>query len=62
MRALEEAGLETVPVVAGGIIPEHDRAILHEMGVAAIFGPGAPTSDIIAAVRKAAEARRRAAG
>jgi methylmalonyl-CoA mutase len=27
-------------VVAGGVIPQQDYAMLHEAGVKAIFGPG----------------------
>jgi methylmalonyl-CoA mutase C-terminal domain/subunit len=50
---------ETVPVAVGGIIPEHDRAALLEMGVVAIFGPGARTADIRAAVEQAIDRYRR---
>ena len=35
---LREAGVEA-PVVAGGIIPEDDRAALLEAGVAAVYTP-----------------------
>ena len=60
--ALERRGLETVPVMAGGIIPESDREALSEMGVAAIFGPGTSTADILTAMRETvASARHRRA-
>jgi (2R)-ethylmalonyl-CoA mutase len=36
---LLEAGLDDVPVVVGGIIPESDAAWLRERGVAAVFTP-----------------------
>ncbi|HLY33810.1 MAG TPA: methylmalonyl-CoA mutase family protein, partial [Jatrophihabitantaceae bacterium] len=36
---LREAGLEDVPVVVGGIIPERDAAILRSQGVARVFTP-----------------------
>src|SRR4051795_8654440 len=36
---LAEAGLEHVPVVVGGIIPESDVAPLKEAGVAAVYTP-----------------------
>jgi (2R)-ethylmalonyl-CoA mutase len=36
---LAEAGLEDVPVVVGGIIPESDVAPLKEAGVAAVYTP-----------------------
>nr|MDQ3383932.1 methylmalonyl-CoA mutase [Actinomycetota bacterium] len=35
----------------GGIIPEADLPVLHEMGVAQIFTPGATTSQITGWVR-----------
>ena len=44
-------------MVAGGIIPEDDVPALQEMGIAAVFGPGARTSDIVEQVRRLAEAR-----
>jgi methylmalonyl-CoA mutase C-terminal domain/subunit len=34
----------------GGIIPDEDVEKLRELGVAAIFGPGTPTSEIISVV------------
>ena len=48
---LAERDMEDVVVVAGGIIPEDDRAALKSMGVQAIFGPGTPTAEIVSAVR-----------
>ena len=36
---LREAGLDDVPVVVGGIIPDADAAWLKEQGVAAVFTP-----------------------
>lgn len=44
---LRESGLEDVLVVAGGIIPDEDVALLKETGVRAVFGPGAFTSEIV---------------
>ncbi len=37
--ALREAGVEDVPVVVGGIIPEADAAALREAGIAAVYTP-----------------------
>jgi methylmalonyl-CoA mutase C-terminal domain/subunit len=59
MDALAERGLDTVPVAVGGIIPEHDRTALLEMGVVAIFGPGSRTADIRAAIEQAVARYRR---
>jgi len=39
LSALTEAGVENVPVVVGGIIPEADAAKLREAGVAAVYTP-----------------------
>jgi len=46
-----------VVVVAGGIIPDQDRAALLDMGVKAVFGPGTPTPDIVEFVRAAVAER-----
>lgn len=59
MDALQRAGLEHVPLIAGGIIPPQDRTLLLEMGVAAIFTPGTRSADLIPALQAAAEAGRR---
>ncbi|HEX8977421.1 MAG TPA: protein meaA [Solirubrobacteraceae bacterium] len=39
LQALAEAGVENVPVVVGGIIPDADAAALREAGVAAVYTP-----------------------
>ncbi|SHF66771.1 (R)-ethylmalonyl-CoA mutase [Jatrophihabitans endophyticus] len=39
LTGLREAGLDDVPVIAGGIIPEADAAQLREQGVARVFTP-----------------------
>lgn len=49
--------MDDVIVVAGGIIPEDDRAELLEMGVKGIFGPGTSTTNISEFVQKAVEER-----
>ncbi len=55
---LRENDMDDVPVIAGGIIPEADKAALEDMGVRAVYGPGAPTSDIVRSVQQLADARR----
>ena len=47
IEGLEEAGMEDILIIAGGIIPDSDRERLQDMGVSSIFGPGTSTSDII---------------
>lgn len=49
---LTKEGMEDVLVVGGGIIPEADHAELMKRGIRKIFGPGTPTSDIVAYIRE----------
>ncbi len=39
LSALADAGVENVPVIVGGIIPESDAAALRQAGVAAVYTP-----------------------
>ena len=55
-------GMDDVIVVAGGIIPDDDHAALKGMGVAAVFGPGTPTSDIADFIRGAVDGKRASGG
>lgn len=43
---LREAGAEDVVVFGGGIIPESDVVTLEKAGLAAVFGPGTPLTEI----------------
>jgi methylmalonyl-CoA mutase C-terminal domain/subunit len=47
VELLRENGAEDVLVVVGGTIPNDDAEELKRQGVAAVFGPGAPTSEIV---------------
>jgi methylmalonyl-CoA mutase C-terminal domain/subunit len=51
IELLAERGAADIVVFGGGIIPDEDIAELTRLGVARIFTPGAPTSDIVAWVR-----------
>jgi methylmalonyl-CoA mutase C-terminal domain/subunit len=44
---LRDRGADDIVVFGGGIVPEDDITALRELGVAAIFTPGAPTSAIV---------------
>ena len=46
VRALRERGSE-IPVVLGGIVPPQDLDELQELGIAAVFGPGASAEEIV---------------
>jgi len=48
---LKEKGLEDVPVIVGGIIPDSDIPDLKKMGIREVFGPGTKTAEAIASVR-----------
>ena len=51
MSRLKEQDMEDVLVVLGGIIPEDDRQPLSDIGINAVFGPGASTQQIIDYIR-----------
>jgi methylmalonyl-CoA mutase, C-terminal domain len=57
-EVMNENELADIPLVIGGIIPDDDREALAEMGVAAIFGPGANTNDIVEDIKQIVQARR----
>ena len=52
IEALKARDAADIVVFGGGIIPDEDIAELSRMGVARIFTPGAPTTDIVAWVRE----------
>jgi len=52
-RLLEDNGAGHVILTGGGIIPEEDRKELLEAGVAALFGPGSTTLEIVDFIRNA---------
>ena len=47
LEGLKENGAEDVLVVVGGTIPTADADELKQQGVAEVFTPGAPTSEIV---------------
>jgi methylmalonyl-CoA mutase C-terminal domain/subunit len=51
MEGLREKGAEDVLVVLGGTIPAEDAEELMRQGVAGVFTPGAPTSEIVEFLR-----------
>jgi methylmalonyl-CoA mutase C-terminal domain/subunit len=48
---LHEQGVDDVLVTVGGTIPADDIPELKELGVSAVFTPGAPTQEIIDFIR-----------
>ncbi|MCZ6720808.1 MAG: cobalamin-dependent protein, partial [Proteobacteria bacterium] len=60
MAGLRDAGLDDLPVVLGGIIPEEDSSALKEMGIARIYTPkhfeiAAIMADIVGIIEEGAE-------
>jgi methylmalonyl-CoA mutase C-terminal domain/subunit len=45
---LQERGADDVVVLVGGTIPDDDAEELRRRGVAAVFGPGSTTGEIVA--------------
>ncbi len=54
LELLDEHEAQDILVFGGGIIPDEDVSKLVESGVAAIFQPGSPTSEIIEFLKKRA--------
>ncbi len=52
MNELNKRDMKDVVVIAGGIIPEDDHSALKEIGIAATFGPGTTTAEIVDYVNK----------
>ncbi|MBM11224.1 MAG: methylmalonyl-CoA mutase [Chloroflexi bacterium] len=57
MTLIQEQGMDDVIVVVGGIIPEVDRQPLKDLGIAEVFGPGAPTGSIVDYIQESMSAR-----
>ena len=53
MECLRAHGLNDMPVFVGGIIPDEDIETLATLGVREAFGPGTPTTEIVAKIRAA---------
>jgi len=51
LELLKERDAEDMVVFGGGIIPDDDVVALEGMGVARVFTPGTPTSEIVAWAR-----------
>ncbi len=57
-KLLEEAGRGDILIIGGGIIPREDMERLEAQGIGKLFGPGTPTSEIVAYIRQWAANRR----
>lgn len=59
LELMRAEGLEDVPVLVGGIIPEEDVPPLRTRGVAKVFGPGVPLDDIVRFIENHAASTQR---
>jgi methylmalonyl-CoA mutase C-terminal domain/subunit len=55
---MQENDMLGVPMFIGGIIPNEDVPRLKKMGVAAVFGPGTSTEEIISCIREKVQGER----
>ncbi|MEZ5078595.1 MAG: cobalamin B12-binding domain-containing protein [Solirubrobacterales bacterium] len=66
VERLAQEGAEDVAVVVGGVIPDRDHAALRELGVQAVFTPGASVREVPARLRQVIDEgdreRKRGAG
>jgi methylmalonyl-CoA mutase C-terminal domain/subunit len=53
---LRAEGADDVVVIVGGTIPDDDADELRKLGIAGVFGPGAPTGEIVDFIRGAVPA------
>lgn len=51
LALFKQEGLDGVPVIVGGIIPDEDVSKLKGIGVREVFGPGTQTRRVVECVR-----------
>jgi methylmalonyl-CoA mutase C-terminal domain/subunit len=59
IELLAREGAEDVAVVVGGVIPDEDHEALRELGIRAVFTPGASIREVPAQLRAAIDEQRR---
>ncbi len=47
VNLVREKGMTDVLIIGGGVIPEGDIPALKEAGIAEVFTPGTPTSEVV---------------
>jgi methylmalonyl-CoA mutase cobalamin-binding domain/chain len=48
---LRKAGIDDIPLVAGGTLVPSDQPALDQLGVSAVFGPGSDVAEIVASIK-----------
>ena len=56
-EVMNQNGLNDVPLLVGGIIPDDDKPKLEALGVSGIFGPGTNTDDIVVFIHELMKAK-----
>jgi methylmalonyl-CoA mutase C-terminal domain/subunit len=51
-QLLSEMGRDDLLITGGGILPKEDIEALQERGIGKLFGPGTPTTDLIAYINE----------
>lgn len=59
LRWRSEMGIDNVPVVLGGVVPEDEHAEMRAMGCAAVFNPGSSLDRILETINGLAASRKR---
>jgi methylmalonyl-CoA mutase, C-terminal domain len=59
LEALRKAEAGDIPVIGGGVIPQEDIPGLEALGIRAVYTPGTPVGEILAAFREAADEHRK---
>lgn len=56
INALQEKGINDLPIVVGGIVPPEDIPKLKSIGVRDVFTPGTPMAEVVDRVKHIIEA------
>src|ERR1044071_1474798 len=51
-KLVDAAGRSDIPIPGGGIIPPEDMETLERQGIGKLFGPGTPTTELIAYIEE----------
>ncbi len=51
LELMKQEGLQDIKVFLGGIIPQEDAESLIQLGVFAVYGPGTPTTQVVADIQ-----------
>ncbi|WP_308546774.1 cobalamin B12-binding domain-containing protein [uncultured Selenomonas sp.] len=52
VNLVREKGMNDVLIIGGGVIPETDIPALKEAGIAEVFTPGTPTTDVVKFIKE----------